>query len=77
MRKLWFVFSLLLCSAIVARGQAVVSRQVLAGSGTTRAISIWLARPKLARRRALPRPCLAAPVTKPEPASCSRVTVPS
>jgi uncharacterized protein (TIGR03437 family) len=34
MRKLWFIFPLLLSGTIPARGQTVVGRQVLAGSGT-------------------------------------------
>lgn len=33
MRKLWSFLPLLLCSAILAPGQVLVGRQVLAGSG--------------------------------------------
>jgi uncharacterized protein (TIGR03437 family) len=42
MRKLWFVFPLLLCSAIHARCQVLAGHQVLAGSGVATAAAVAL-----------------------------------
>jgi len=40
MRKLWFVVPLLLCGAILARGQVLAGRHILAGSGIDTPIAV-------------------------------------